>query len=454
MIHDELKEIDFISRKYDETNIPLYVSYPTTNWWRDKVDEKEFAEACKKVDRPFLYFHFPYCKKACYYCCCYKYVCADMAQIDTYIDYIAREFNQKLDAAGIKKLTQISQIHWGGGTPTFMTMAQIEKAFRAFAQRVDINTSADSSISIEAYPDDEVITYDKLKLLKQLGFNEISFGIQDFDDRIQTIINRDCNLKTVSKLFDQAKSLNLKVHVDLCYGLPFQGQNEFTRTAQEIVKLKPDRIAVYPYAHYPLLYPAQRLIPMSSIPNSFIKTLLAKIADEIFIGNGYGRVGSDHFINPANPLYQKTLEKKVERDFMGYSADGRRQFIGFGNSAISFLGNTLFHNLIPMEDYYRSIAAGGLAINKTLSHILSKDDTIRKRVMLKHILTDMMIDKNEIDKEFGISFDSYFQKELEELKAFEKDGLVEIDDSSVRITKCGVYFSRHIAHVFDSYYKD
>ena len=376
-----------------------------------------------------------------------------MSEIDTYVDVISKEYNQKLDIAGIKKFSNIKQIHWGGGTPTFMTMKQIENAYKAIEKRANIDNSNERSISIEAYPDDEVITIEKLKLLKTLGFNEISFGVQDFDDRIQKVINRDCNLKIVNKLIDQAREIGFKVHIDLCYGLPFQGQNEFERTVKEVIRMAPDRIAVFPYAHYPLLYPLQRQIPNSSIPNSFIKVLLAKIANDYFLESGYGRVGSDHFIKKENLLFEQASKKIVERDFMGYSVDARKQFIGFGNSAISFLNDTLFHNLIHMDEYSNAVNAGGIAINKSMSYTLNDDDHIRKNVMLKHILTDMEIDKEQVERKFGITFDRYFQREMELLKDLENDGLIEMGPSKIKITNIGVYFSRHVAHVFDTYYK-
>lgn len=450
--HKKLQELEYLARKYDETNIPLYVSYPTSAFWKSKVDKNDFITKGRTVDRPFMYFHFPYCRKACYYCCCYKKVSTDMAELELYLDYIIKEYNQKLDILGIDKLEKITQIHWGGGTPTYMTMKQIERAFKSFEERACIEKSDKSSISLEAYPDDEVITYEKLKLLKDLGFNEISFGIQDFDDRIQKIINRNCNPIVVSKLIEQAKSLGLRVHVDLCYGLPFQGQNEFEKTAREVIGFQPDRIAVFPYAHYPYEYPMQRLIPTSSVPNSFIKVLLAEIANDLFISSGYVRIGSDHFIKKDNIMYQNYMDKMVERDFMGYSVDERKQFFGFGNSAISFLGDTLFHNLIPMDEYYKSISSGDLGIHESMSHTLSADDAIRKRVMLKHILSYMEIEYKDFEDEFNISFDAYFNSELLKLENFQKDGLIEKEGSKIRFTKYGVYFSRHIAHIFDQYY--
>ena len=184
-----------------------------------------------------------------------------------------------------------------------------------------------------------MIKYEKLKLLKDLGLTEISFGIQDFDKRTQYMINRDYDVNMLKKMADQARSVGLRIHIDLCYGLPFQGQNEYENTIKEIIKIMPNRIATYPYSHYPFLFPAQKIIPLSSIPNSFTKVLLAKMADNYFTNNDYVKIGFDHFVRKDDNMLKKYRKNLVKRDFMGYSTEKRSQLFGFGNSAIR-----LFHN--------------------------------------------------------------------------------------------------------------
>lgn len=450
--HKELNKIEYLSNKYDETNMPTYISYPTTGFWRNKITEADFVENAKQITMPFLYFHFPYCKKACYYCVCYKTVANDISDLDTYIDFIMKEFNRKLDLAGIETLKDITQMHWGGGTPTYMTGEQIGKAFRRIEKRVEFKKSESSGLSIEAYPDEEMVTYEKLKVLRDLGFTEISFGIQDFDKKTQFIINRNYDVDVLRKLVDQARGLGMRIHIDLCYGLPFQGQNEFEYTLNEIMKIKPSRIATYPYSHYPFLFPAQKLIPTSSIPNSFIKVLLAKMADDIFLENDYAKIGFDHFVRKDNVMYENYKDKRVVRDFMGYSIDKRKELFGFGNSAISFLNGTFFHNIAKMEEYCTALSAGETGINYSMSHNLSKDDFIRKQVILKNILTYMEIDKKALEDEYGIAFDNYFDRELEKINNFGKDDLLVHNNSKISLSKYGEYFSRHIAYTFDKYY--
>jgi oxygen-independent coproporphyrinogen-3 oxidase len=337
-------DYEYLARTYDEANIPLYLSYPVTSWWKTPVDEQRFAGEYAGTARPFLYFHFPYCRKACFYCACYKAVSSDPLKNDVYIDHLEKEFSRTLDLLGTSGFSDVGHLHWGGGTPTYLTLPQIERIFSATARRIDFSSDTASSISIEAYPDERDITVEKLKLLRDLGFNEISFGIQDFDPRIQWVINRDTRVETVRSVVEMSKEQGFRVHVDLCYGLPFQGQNELERTIDIVLSMAPDRVALFTYAHYPLIFPLQRRIPVSSVPNSFIRVLMTRCAEERFLGEGYRKVGYDHFVREGNALHRAAEEGKVVRDFMGYSVENRRQFIGFGHSAISFIGKGFFQN--------------------------------------------------------------------------------------------------------------
>ncbi len=452
MNYKELNRLEYLSLKYDETNMPTYISYPTTGFWKSRVTEEDFVRAAKGVSSPFLYFHFPYCKKACFYCVCYKSLAADPSAWDGYIRDLSTEYQRKLDLAGVDRLSGITQMHWGGGTPTYMSPSQIERAFREIEKRASIEKVGSSSISIEAYPDEEMIDRAKLRLLKDLGFTEISFGIQDFDKKTQAVINRECEPATLRRVVDAARSAGLRVHIDLCYGLPFQGQNELEHTVKEVVKIEPNRIATYPYSHYPFLFPLQKMIPTASIPNSFTKVLLAKAADDILSANGYAKIGFDHFVRTGDVLHEQYRQRLVERDFMGYSIDKRKNLLGFGNSAISFLNDSFFHNFAKMAEYSGSLAAGGIGVDPALSHRLSKDDRIRKRVMLRNVLTYMEIDKDEVERDFGINFDEYFHGELAKIEEMKKDGLVSNGGSRIRLTKDGELFSRHVAFVFDRYY--
>ncbi|MEN8906568.1 MAG: radical SAM protein [Clostridiales bacterium] len=455
MKNKEMLEIEFLAKKYNENKIPLYVSYPTTSWWKDDLDYNTYKDSFKNSNINFIYVHFPYCKKPCYYCCCYKEVAKDETCNDKYLDYLDKEFKLKTDLIGKKNFSKINKIHWGGGTPTFMNLNQINKAFNIMKKYIDILDNQNNiTMSIEAYPDKEVLTFEKLKLLKSLGFNEISLGIQDFDKNIQNTINRDCNEEDVREIVLNSKKLGLKVHIDLCYGLPFQGINEFSRTVNTIVSLDIERVAVFSYIHFPMFFPMQKLIPKSSLGNSFMMVLLMKTAERIFEENNFYKIGYDHFVKEEDPLFEKALEGSITRDFMGQSLVKDKNFVGFGNSAISYANNNMFHNIQSIDKYYEVLEKGIIPLKNSKNHQLSKDDRIRNRLILRSILSDFKINKTKYEFDFGINFDEYFEVELKELLEYEKDGLVEnISSDKIIISNKGKYFARHIAHVFDKYYR-
>lgn len=449
----ELLKLEKLARKYNENNIPLYLSYPTSSYWKKIVTKDKFKKAFNDNVSTFLYFHFPYCKKACNYCMCYKYVTNDQKDNDLYLNYLEKEFTQKINLFECDELKFIKYIHWGGGTPTLLTCYQIERIFNKIQKKVSMLNDTSNRISIEAYPDDKVITHEKLKLLRSLGFNEISFGVQDFDKRVQKTINRDHSEKVVKKLVSMAQDVGFSVNIDLCYGLPFQGLNELEQTIKVVVEMGIDRIALFTYVHYPLIFPMQKIMPTLSIPNSFIRVLMTDIAGRYLKDMGYLKVGYDHFVKKDYWLGNKLKKEKIIRDFMGYSMEDRKQFIGFGNSAISFFGNTYFHNKISLTDYYNDLDNNRLPIIEKMGHEMSMDDIIRNEIIQQNIMCDFEINKKNIETKFKINFDKTFKKELARLTSFQQDGLVDvIDINRIRINKYGEKFIRHIAHAFDSYY--
>lgn len=449
----ELIKFESLAKKYNEVNIPLYLSYPTSNWWKIKVNENRFIETHHNDSPSFLYFHFPFCKKACYYCMCYKQVARDSSSNDVYIQYLEKEFLNRLALLQLQSFDGVRHIHWGGGTPTYLSCRQIEKIHHSIFSNVNIVDRTGASISIEAYPDETMVTDEKLRLLRNLGFNEISFGIQDFDQKIQTVINRNCTRQTVLRLTEKARSMGFRVHFDLCYGLPFQGLNELEKTLEAVIHMAPHRVALFTYAHYPTIFPLQRKIPSMSIPNSFLRILMAMLAEELLTSHGYHKVGYDHFVREEDSLFEASLKNEVQRDFMGYSINQKREFLGFGSSAISYIGQGFYQNICSLKKYYNAIDANILPLEKNISHLLSKEDRIRNKIIQKNILSDFSIRKNEIDREFGIKFEDHFNVEMDALTSLEKDGLVDLSDSGkISVTGDGEYFVRHIAHVFDNYY--
>lgn len=447
-INGNLLDIEYLSKKYDEANIPLYLSYPVSSWWTADVTEAHLASSFQPDEPPFLYFHFPYCRNTCYYCVCYKLPHSGPEDNDAYLGYLEKEFHHKREILGVDSFQHIRHMHWGGGTPTLMTPKQIDRFHNGIARHIGFVHDENSSLSVEAFPDRRDLDGHKLGLLRDMGFNEISFGVQDFDETVQKAINRDSPFPVVKDLSQMAKDLGFRVHIDICYGLPFQGLNELKKTVEKVISLTPDRVALFTYAHYPLAFPLQRKIPSSAIPNSFIRTLMNMTATEMFHENGYDKVGYDHFVKKSNALGKAMTKGQVIRDFMGYSVAQRRQFIGFGLSAISFLGSTFFHNMMNMKDYAAAVTQSRLPIQPRMGHTLSDDDAIRNTLIQKDIMGNFQIPKNGAPHDF----EAYFAKEIKALESFEQDGLIQgLSDASIRLTPTGRFFARHVAHVFDNY---
>jgi oxygen-independent coproporphyrinogen-3 oxidase len=452
MKHNVMLEWEKLARKYDENAVPLYVSYPVESFWKQTVNPDMYANSLKESDFSFLYFHFPYCKRICHYCLCYKEALNKVTDIDAYIVYLIKEMDLKLNQADIAGKLKARHMHWGGGTPTLLTAVQIEKIHKAITERIEFVRDEVNEFSLEAYPDEKIITQDKLILLKELGFNSISFGIQDFDERIQKVINREHGVKTVQSLIERARQTGFRVHVDLCYGLPFQGLNELESTLREVVKVQPSRITMFPYAHNPFIFPRQKVIPNASIPNSFIKIMLAVMSDELLVEHGYVRLGLANYIRPDDPFFHDLQERGI-KSLMGYSPHEKIDFLGFGSTAISFINNTFYQNNIKLKDYFQQIDQNHIPLDENRSYRHNEDDYIRNILIQKHILTQFKIDKKYFARQFNVDFDSYFSGEIKKLGRYEKDGLVDLHDPDmIRITKKGQFFCRHVAHVFDTFY--
>ena len=452
MKHVEMLEWEKLTHRYNENAIPLYLSYPVESFWKQTVNYSEYANSLKKNDISFLYIHFPFCKKICHYCLCYNEALNEAVDLDVYIHYVIKEIDLKLKQAGITDKLNIRHMHWGGGTPTLLSAQQIEKVYNEITERVEFVRDEDYEFSVEAYPDENIITREKLILLKELGFNTISFGVQDFDERVQKVINREHNPDSVHYLIALAQEIGFRVHVDLCYGLPFQGMNELEKTLLEIVKSQPLRLSVNPYTHNPFVFPKQKIIPNSAIPNSFMKTMLALMADKILTEHGYVRIGLDQYIKPEDPFFN-SMQKHSIRSLMGYSPTDKISFLGCGKTAISFFDNSFYMNSARSENYFQQIDQGLVPLEGKRCYRYNEDDGIRNQVIQKYILSHFKIDKKRLAQELHVNFDHYFNKEMVKLTRLEKDGLIDLSDPDViRITKRGKFFSRHIAHVFDTFY--
>jgi oxygen-independent coproporphyrinogen III oxidase len=450
----ELLNIEYLSKKYDESNAPLYISYPSTSYWTDNADAIKYAADCSSVRNPFLYFHFPFCENICHYCMCYKVPGMTKEQIKRYVGNLADEIELKAALRESALQDRVTHLHWGGGTPTCLDCDDISSVVEAISRHFNMNTRKGGSISIEAYPNVKMVTEEKLSLLRTLGFNEISFGVQDLDERVQQAINRSCRFEELATLVETSKRKGFNVHIDLCYGLPFQELGGFEKTMNMVLSLEPDRVAMLTYVHYPLIYKNQRHIPLASVPNSFMRVMLSKLAEDVFASANYKKIGFDHFVKHDNVLYKAAIEGTIARDLMGYSVGERKNFIGFGSSAISFLNGTYYHNAMDLGNYQKKVECKEIPLDGRNAYTLNRDDVIRNEIIQTEILSRFCVDKKAINDRFGITFDEYFSGEMDKLVFLEKDGLVSLGDPlKIVVTALGRHFCRHIASVFDRYYR-
>ncbi|MCR3757611.1 oxygen-independent coproporphyrinogen III oxidase [Clostridium felsineum] len=441
---NENEEIHYLCQKYDAYNFPLYFSYPVDSYWkRDRLDNEKYFEL-SKIEDADLYVHFPYCKKICYYCCCDKLCTTNPEEIDSYLEYFDRELELKFDKT---KKIKITSMHWGGGTPTYMSNDQIKHMMTSIKKYFEILPG--SHINLEAYPDEELITDEKMQLLYDLGFRSISFGIQDFNERVQKAINRWCTQDVARRIIDKVKNFGFEVHVDLCYGLPYQGISEFEDTLKIIKSLSPDKVVIYAYAHYPYLYPLQKNIPLMSLPNSYMKIMMMNVAKEI-LEDEYIIYGLDTFVKKDGRM--KHWEKEnVVRNFMGASSNKDSHLIGIGMSAISMIDGVYFKNHTDMKKYKEDLDNKVIPTEKY--HFMTEEDKLRHYIIQKQILSDFSINTKAVEQLFNVDFKEHFEKELEILKKLQDEGLVEnYDGEEIKITKYGKYFVRLIAYVFDAYY--
>lgn len=439
MLKDE--KLKWLANKYDEFNMPLYLSYPVESNWNIGMQTEIPTINKGPVD---VYVHYPFCKKLCYFCCCDRVAVSSEDKKDYYLQLLEQEIKLRFDYSD---RIRTNSLHLGGGTPTYMSMQQLERLYNMLERHFQLNCA--ESINIEAYPDNEWVNKEKLLNLKQMGFKSISFGIQDFDMRVQTAINRQEDVVQARKMIEMAIDLGFLVHVDLCYGLPYQGVEEFVKTLQVIRKLNVHEIVIYAYIHFPLIYPLQRKISRESLPNRFEKFQIIQEANRI-LEEDYQKFGIDTFVRKDTVICEKWKKQQIIRNFMGTSVDSGGDLLGIGMSAISKIGNTYIKNCSNLHKYEELLEMNIVPIEK--SYTMSQDDIIRNDIILNHILSKKMISINKIEKMYGITFCNYFENEYSKLKELEELGLVTQSGEDIIIKKDGEFVIKNIAHVFNQYH--
>ncbi|MGQ4647390.1 oxygen-independent coproporphyrinogen III oxidase [Lyngbya aestuarii] len=437
-------------RKYDQP-VPRYTSYPPATELKPEFEEVDFRTAIAvgnyKNTPLSLYCHIPFCETACYFCGCNTVITQRKQVAEPYLDYTARHIQQVAQLIDDKR--SVHQMHWGGGTPNYFSLGQIERLWTTINQHFHFEPNAE--ISIEVNPSSLDKNY--LLFLKDLGFNRISFGIQDFNPQVQEAVNRIQPEAMLFNVMDWIREVGFEsVNVDLIYGLPFQTLSTFRETIYKTIKLDPDRIAVFNFAYVPWLKPVQRRIPQEALPPASEKLDILQMAIEELTQNSYQFIGMDHFAKPNDELAIAQRQGQLHRNFQGYTTKPESDLIGFGMTSISMLHDVYVQNHKRLKDFYQAIDAGSLPIERGVR--LNQEDVIRRTVIME-LMCQFQLSKDDLAEKYHLSFDQdfdeYFAGERLELKKLEADGLLRIFPNQIKVTPAGKLLIRNIAAVFDTY---
>ena len=431
-------------------NGPRYTSYPTADRFVEAFGEDAYREwlAHRSVggfSRPLgLYVHVPFCDTLCFYCACNKIATKDHGKARTYVGYLEREIALAAAALGTER-ARISKMHWGGGTPTFLGDELSERLMDELRLRFDF--APDGEYAIEVDP--RKVDAGNIAFLGKLGFNRISIGVQDFDAEVQRAVNRIQSVEETREVIDAARANGFRsVNVDLIFGLPKQTVAGFGASLERVLECDPDRIALYSYAHLPAMFMPQRRILESDLPSPEVKLQLMTSAIRRLEEAGYVHIGMDHFAKPGDELAVAQRQGRLIRDFQGYSTGGEADLIGFGVSAIGKVGPTYCQSVKELKEYYAALDDGRLPV---LRGIELRPDDLARRAVIQALACHFEVAKESIEIAYLIEFDKYFAREMRQLKALEKDGLVEVDDEWIHVTPRGRLLVRAVCMVFDRY---
>ena len=430
-------------QKYNYSG-PRYTSYPTALEFADTFGEADFQQAVARYPERALslYVHIPFCHRLCYFCGCNKIVTRQQHKADQYLDALEQEI---IHRAPLFAGRQVSQLHWGGGTPTYLNKAQISRLMGLL--RHHFNFNADAEISIEVDPRE--IELNVLGHLRAEGFNRLSMGVQDFNKEVQRLVNREQDEEFIFALLRHAREIGFtSTNIDLIYGLPKQTPESFAFTLKRVGELNPDRLSVFNYAHLPTLFAAQRKIKDADLPSAqqkldILQQTIASLTEE-----GYQFIGMDHFARPDDELAVAQREGVLHRNFQGYTTQGDTDLLGMGVSAISMIGDCYAQNQKELKHYYQQVDDTGNALWRGIA--LTKDDCIRRDV-IKSLICNFRLTFSAVEKEWDLNFADYFAEDLNLLAPLAKDGLVAVDTHGIQVTAKGRLLIRNICMCFDAY---
>ena len=423
---------------------PRYTSYPTALEFHEAFTVADYDMACTQYpERPLsLYIHIPFCHKLCYYCGCNKVITRHAHKADEYLDVLEQEIRTR---AALLQGREVTQLHFGGGTPTFLTKAQISRLMAIL--RGEFFFTGNAEISIEVDPRE--IELAMLDHLRGEGFNRLSIGVQDFNKEVQKLVNREQDEEFIFAMVERAKQLGFRsTNLDLIYGLPKQTKDSFAATLKQVLEMKPGRLSVFNYAHMPQLFAAQRKIKDEDLPIAEEKMAILQDTIATLTDAEYQFIGMDHFALPDDELAVAQREGVLHRNFQGYTTQGEADLVGFGVSAISMIGDAYAQNQKELKKYYAQVNDQRHALWKGVA--LDSDDLLRREV-IKQLICNFKLDKTMIESEFSVDFNGYFKEDLGLLQTFINDELVEVDEKEIRVTLRGRLLIRNICMCFDKY---
>ena len=434
--------------RYDQSG-PRYTSYPTAVQFHEGFGPAEYraaARASNASGRPLsLYFHIPFCDTVCYYCACNKVVTKDRSRAQPYLDRLYREMAMQGELFDDSR--PVEQLHWGGGTPTFISEGQMRELMAETAKHFRLLDDDSGEYSIEIDPRE--VNEATIGVLREIGFNRMSLGLQDLDPKVQQAVNRIQSAQETFGALDAARREGFRsISVDLIYGLPFQTATSFVATLDRVIEAAPDRLSVFNYAHLPERFKPQRRINEAELPSPDQKLDMLQQIGEHLAAAGYVYIGMDHFARPDDELALAQREGQLYRNFQGYSTHAHCDLVALGVTSIGMVGNTYAQNMRTLDEYYARIDAGELAVFRGIE--LTRDDELR-RAVITQLICNFTLDMDTVAREWDIRFGDYFDDELGRLRVMARDGLIAIDDGVIDVLPAGRLLIRNICMVFDRY---
>ena len=449
-MHDLWQPVEFdraLIQKYDRPG-PRYTSYPTAPQFSDDFGPEDYAALLRdsrQAARPLsIYVHVPFCRTRCFFCGCNVTIARDPERASRYLPLLDREMDQVAELVDAPR-RRVTQIHWGGGTPTFVTPDEVRELMASIRRRFPL--AEDCEIGVEVDP--RRTSDEHLDALAESGVNRLSLGLQDLDPQVQEAVNRVQPAEQTWHVLEGARSRGMdSVNIDLIYGLPHQTPESFAATVDEVVRMSPDRVALFNFAYLPQMFAHQRTLDESAMPGADAKLTILEQTSRRLTEAGWIFIGMDHFAKPSDPLAQALRERSLTRNFQGYSTHADTDLLAFGASSISQVADGFAQNLRGVAEYSRTIVDGRLATCRGL--VMSREDRLRRDVIIS-LMARFRLDKDEIEQRWDVDFDEHFADALEALAPLAADGLVELAPRRLEVTPLGRLLVRNVAMAFDAY---